>query len=145
MLIYPDKSSFRAHKKGNIKVSYLKIPLSVFGLEDGKEILCRRSRLTCSGYSAWKYINPGPALVNQERFELDPYKSQQISRSQYQDRLIPIIKMFSFLYYNYHWQVYCLYGLVDIPAASSASFFSWKRASGKLNLIKYKSRLSWRI
>ena len=57
-----------------------KIPSSVFGLKDGKEILCRRSHLTCAGYSACKYINP--ALVNQEQFELDPESLEDVLKIQ---------------------------------------------------------------
>jgi hypothetical protein len=57
-----------------------KIPSSVFGLNDGKDILCRRSRLTCAGYSACEYINP--ALINQERFELDPESLEDVLRIQ---------------------------------------------------------------
>ena len=41
-----------------------KIPSLVFGLNDGEDILCRRSRLKCAGYSACEFINPD--LVNQE-------------------------------------------------------------------------------
>lgn len=62
-----------------------KIPSSVFGLKDGQEILCRRSRLTCAGYSACEYINP--ALVNQERFELDPESLEDVLRIQIDSRL----------------------------------------------------------
>jgi hypothetical protein len=62
-----------------------KIPSSVFGLKDDEEILCRRSRLTCAGYSACEYINP--ALVNQERYELDPESLEDVLRIQIDSRL----------------------------------------------------------
>ena len=53
--------------------------------QDGKEILCRRSHLTCAGYSACEYINP--ALVNQERFELDPESLEDVLKIQIGSRL----------------------------------------------------------
>ena len=62
-----------------------KVPSSVFGLNDGEEIICRRSRLTCAGYSACEYINP--ALVNQKRFELDPGSLEDVLRIQIDARL----------------------------------------------------------
>jgi len=62
-----------------------KIPSSVFRLKDGKEILCRRSRLTCAGFSACEYINP--ALVDQERFELDPESLEDVLKIQIDSRL----------------------------------------------------------
>jgi len=49
--------------------SHPKIPSSVFGFKDGREIVCQRSHLTCASYLACEHINP--ALVNQEQFELD--------------------------------------------------------------------------
>ena len=62
-----------------------KIPSSVFGLDDGKEILCQRSRLKCVGYSACEYINPD--LIDHERYELDPESLEQVLKIQIDSRL----------------------------------------------------------
>ncbi|KAF8161444.1 hypothetical protein B0H34DRAFT_840756 [Crassisporium funariophilum] len=62
-----------------------KIPSSIFGINDGGDIVCRRSRLTCAGYSACEHIHP--ALVDRKRYELDPESLEDVLQVQIDSRL----------------------------------------------------------
>lgn len=59
--------------------------MSIFGLQDGKPIHCRRSRLECAGFSACEHINP--ELINIERYELDPESLEAVLKVQIDTRL----------------------------------------------------------
>ncbi|KAF9479178.1 hypothetical protein BDN70DRAFT_984560 [Pholiota conissans] len=61
------------------------INTSVFGLTDGGEVKVRRTRLKCGGFSACEHVNP--ALLNHERYELDPESLQDVLKIQIDSRL----------------------------------------------------------
>ncbi|KAL0952236.1 hypothetical protein HGRIS_006526 [Hohenbuehelia grisea] len=80
-----DQDSWSGSTGGGRNDTTSRLPAHLFGINDREYIVCRRSRLRCSGFSACENIEG--RFLNVQRHELDPAQLESLLEAQIQSRM----------------------------------------------------------